>query len=157
VAGNRREREAHATTNSAHVFARLTIAAGLLGLPAAVAEADVRVSPSQARQGDGADLTFRVLEDEPGAWTKAVRIVLPADAPVAEVYPLFLPDWTPKIEYGSPGRAAQPAPGHVHGDGDGSTVTTAITWYRIAKPADRAGYELMISLAPLPQVSRPGC
>jgi uncharacterized protein YcnI len=129
----------------------LAAAVGLLGLSPA-AWADVRVSPDQARQGDGADLTFQVVEDEPGAWTTAVQLVLPADTPIAEVYPLSVPDWTPKIAYGS---AKRPVPaGTPHAHGDGSTVTTSITWYRAGKPAGGAPSELMISLAPLPQSDR---
>lgn len=132
------------------------------GVLAPSALADVGVTPGDAVQGDGVDLTFRVREDVPGAYTSKVELVLPDDAAIAEVDPLSVPDWAPKVTYTQAHQHAQqtqpqtPAPGiqaHAHGASD--TVTSSITWYRVAKPASTtAPSELRVSMGPLPQVDR---
>ena len=71
------------------------VAAGVLGA-ASPAAADVTVSPPSAPQGSGANVTFTVTNTAPSAITK-VKLRLPADLPVAEVYPLSVDDWAPQI------------------------------------------------------------
>jgi hypothetical protein len=136
-----------------------------VGVLTPAAKADVGVTPGQALQGDAVDLTFQVREDVPGAYTSKIELVLPDDAAVAEVDPLSVPDWAPKVTYTpggqhtpNPGTQGQATPtpgtqGHAHGSGD--MITSSITWYRVAKPSSlTAPSELRVSMGPLPQVDR---
>ena len=124
-----------------------------LGALAPAARADVGVSPGEAVQGDAVNLTFDVREDQPGAYTKKVELVLPEDAPVAEVDPLSVPDWAPKVSYA---QAHQPAPTpgtQPHGHGASGMITASVTWYRVTEPSPpAASSQLRVSMGPLPQV-----
>ena len=126
-----------------------------LGALAPAARADVGVSPGEAVQGDAVNLTFDVREDQPGAYTKKVELVLPEDAPVAEVDPLSVPDWAPKVSYA---QAHQPAPTpgtQPHGHGASGMITASVTWYRVTEPSSpAASSQLRVSMGPLPQVDR---
>lgn len=72
----------------------VTAAAGGVLLVAGPALADVTVNPPSAPQGEGADLAFHITNTGPQPIT-ALRLTWPADMPVAEVYPLSVPDWAP--------------------------------------------------------------
>jgi uncharacterized protein YcnI len=131
------------------VLAGCVVAVGVvLGTPA-TASADVSITPTQARQGDEADLTFRVTEDRPGAHTTKVEVRLPDAAPVAEVYPLSDPHWAAKITYRELTHSVQ---GH-HGSGS-TTVASGITWFRAADAASDKPAELRVAMGPMPQVDR---
>ena len=93
--------------------------------PAAVAEVDV--SPAQAGQGSAAALTLQVRNERPGVFTTKVEVLFPQDNPVAEIYPMSVPNWAPL----STSRTLdQPIQG-VHDSGV-TEVTSAITWIRTA-------------------------
>lgn len=124
-------------------------AAGLLLWPAAAAQAaDVTTTPTQARQGDAVRLEFSVPEERAGTTTKQVEIRLPADAPVAEVYPMSVDGWAPKIDSKT---LDKPLAG-IHSSGV-STVTTAVTWVRVGAGATGPA-KLALSMGPLPQAER---
>ena len=71
------------------------ITAGVLGM-AAPAMADVSIDPPSAPQGSGANVHFKVTNTGPSPITR-VKLVLPADTPVAEVFPLSVDNWAPQI------------------------------------------------------------
>lgn len=112
--------------------------------------ADVAVSPDSAVQGDGANLTFRVTNDHATAALTAVRLDLPADVPVAEVYPLSVPDWAPRTT----SRTLNPPVPGLHG-GTLEEATASITWTAAPSRAipPGASAELGVALGPMPSVS----
>jgi hypothetical protein len=130
----------------------LTVAAtaGVLAV-AGPALADVSVSPPSAAQTGGADLTFHVTNTEQSAITR-VKVSLPADTPIAEVYPLSSPDWAPDI---TQQKLSTPLTS-IH-DGTPVTETTKdITWIAIAGKSIAPGQaaDLSVSLGPLPTLSQ---
>ncbi|MDG4809137.1 DUF1775 domain-containing protein [Micromonospora sp. WMMD1120] len=122
-------------------------AVGLLLWPG-TAHADVTTTPSEARQGDAVRLEFTVAEDRPGTKTTQVEIRLPAGAPIAEVYPMSVDGWAPRI---SSRELDKPVAG-LHSSGV-STVTTAVTWVRVGDIGPGPA-RLPLSMGPLPQVER---
>ncbi|WCN83627.1 DUF1775 domain-containing protein [Micromonospora sp. LH3U1] len=123
-------------------------AAGLLLWPGSAYAADVTTTPTEARQGDAVRLEFIVPEERAGTKTRQIEVKLPADAPVAEVYPMSVDGWAPKI---SSRTLDRPVAG-LHSTGV-STVTTAVTWVRVGEsPAGPA--RLALSMGPLPQAER---
>ncbi|MGV9212560.1 DUF1775 domain-containing protein [Micromonospora sp. RB23] len=124
-------------------------AAGLLLWPAAAAQAaDVTTTPTEARQGDAVRLEFSVPEERAGTKTRQIEIRLPADAPVAEVYPMSVDGWAPRIDSKT---LDKPVAG-IHSSGV-STVTTAVTWVRVGGGAGGPA-RLALSMGPLPQAER---
>jgi hypothetical protein len=130
----------------------LTVAAtaGALAV-AGPAMADVSVSPPSAPQTAGADLTFHVTNTEQSAITR-VKVSLPADTPIAEVYPLSSPNWAPDI---TQQKLSTPLTS-IH---DGTPVTEAtkdITWIAIPGKSIAPGQsaDLSVSLGPLPTLSQ---
>ncbi|MEU7927944.1 DUF1775 domain-containing protein [Micromonospora sp. NPDC049107] len=124
-------------------------AVGLLLWPAAAAQAaDVTTTPTEARQGDAVRLEFSVPEERAGTTTKQVEIRLPAGAPVAEVYPMSVDGWAPRIDSKT---LDKPVAG-IHSSGV-STVTTAVTWVRVGQGATGPA-KLALSMGPLPQAER---
>lgn len=124
----------------------VAVAAGVLGV-ASPAAADVTVSPPSAPQGSGANLTFRVTNTAQSAITK-VKLVFPADQPVAEVYPLSVDDWAPLI-VSRP--LATPLLG-VHGDTQVNETAADITWIAMPGKALAPGKstDLSVAMGPLP-------
>ncbi|WP_067500999.1 DUF1775 domain-containing protein [Actinoplanes sp. TFC3] len=125
-----------------------TVAAGVLGL-AAPAVAGVTVNPPSAPQGSGQDLAFRVTNTASTPITK-VKLVLPVDQPLAEIYPLSVDDWAPVIE------TKQLSTPVTATDGTKLTQTTAsITW--VAAPgkslAPGGSAELTAAMGPMPSTS----
>ncbi|WDZ82248.1 DUF1775 domain-containing protein [Micromonospora cathayae] len=120
--------------------------AGALWLPG-VAAAEVRTVPVEARQGDAVRLEFVVTEERPGVPTRQVEIRLPVDTPIAEVHPMSVPGWAPRISYRTLDR---PVPG-PHG-GSVGTVTSAVTWTRATGSDGPA--RLALSMGPLPTADR---
>ncbi|MET8530219.1 DUF1775 domain-containing protein [Micromonospora sp. NPDC005172] len=138
--GGRRRRSAAVTALTA---------AGLLLWPAAAAQAaDVTTTPTEARQGDAVRLEFTVPEERAGTTTKQVEIRLPADAPVAEVYPMSVDGWAPKID----SRTLDKPVAGIHSSGV-STVTTAVTWVRVGEGSTGPA-KLALSMGPMPQAER---
>ncbi|MBM0235420.1 DUF1775 domain-containing protein, partial [Micromonospora sp. STR1_7] len=123
-------------------------AAGLLLWPAAAYAADVTTTPTEARQGDAVRLEFTVPEERAGTKTRQVEVRLPADAPVAEVYPMSVDGWAPRI---SSRTLDKPVAG-IHSSGV-STVTTAVTWVRVGEGAPGPA-RLALSMGPLPQAGK---
>jgi hypothetical protein len=124
--------------------------AGVL-VAAGPAAADVVVSPSSAPQGSGANLTFRVTNTASSPITR-VKLILPPDTPVAEVYPLSVDDWAPQI---TQQKLSHPLT-TIHGGTPVTETAKDITW--IAMPgrsiAPSRHADLGIALGPLPTVSR---
>ena len=125
-------------------------AAAVLGT-AAPALADVTVNPSSAPQGSGANLTFRVTNTEKSAITR-VKLQLPADTPIAEVYPLSVDDWAPQIT----NRTLQTPLATIHGETETTQTASAVTW--IAMPgkslAPGKSADLSVAVGPLPTLSQ---
>jgi len=110
--------------------------------------ADVTTTPTQARQGDAVRLEFSVPEERAGTTTRQVEVRLPADAPVAEVYPMSVDGWAPKI---SSRTLDKPVAG-IHSGGV-TSVTTAVTWVRVGASTPGPA-RLALSMGPLPQTER---
>ncbi|GAA2194081.1 DUF1775 domain-containing protein [Micromonospora lupini] len=124
-------------------------AAGLLLWPGTAAHAaDVTTTPTEARQGDAVRLEFSVPEERAGTKTTRIEVRLPADAPVAEVYPMSVDGWAPKIT----SRTLDTPVAGIHSSGV-STVTTAVTWVRVGA-ATSGPARLALSMGPLPQAER---
>ncbi|MFF5053194.1 YcnI family protein [Micromonospora sp. NPDC000663] len=123
-------------------------AAGLLFWPATAYGADVTTTPSEARQGDAVRLEFSVPEERAGTTTRQIEVRLPADAPVAEVYPMSVDGWAPRI---SSRTLDKPVTG-IHSSRV-STVTTAVTWVRVGQAAPGPA-RLALSMGPLPQADK---
>jgi uncharacterized protein YcnI len=134
------------------VRSALALGASLAGvLPlAAPAAADVSISPTTAAQGDAVSVTFHVRNARAGAHTVKVEVDLPADAPIAEVYPMTVPDWAPKIVTRS---VQEPLPG-IHGSGL-TEATSAIIWDRATDaPQPPAEETLRLEMGPMPQTDQ---
>ncbi|MEH1166074.1 DUF1775 domain-containing protein [Micromonospora sp. CPCC 205539] len=123
-------------------------AAGLLLWPGLAHAGDVSTTPTSARQGDAVRLEFTVPEERAGTKTKQIEVRLPADAPVAEVYPMSVDGWAPRI---SSRTLDQPVAG-IHSSGV-STVTTAVTWVRVGDVGPGPA-RLALSMGPLPQAEK---
>lgn len=128
-----------------------TVAVAVLGVTAPAAASDVTVEPATAPQGGPANLTFRVTNTAPSAITR-VRLVMPKDTPVAEVFPLSVPDWAPQIENT---KLDTPLSGG-HGGTPVTETAGAITWTAVSGKAIAPGgsADLPVALGPLPTVSR---
>ncbi|SIN42967.1 DUF1775 domain-containing protein [Micromonospora cremea] len=137
--GGRRQRIAAVTALTA---------AGPLLWPGTAHAADVTTTPTQARQGDAVRLEFTVPEERAGTTTRQIEVRLPADAPVAEVYPMSVTGWAPRISFRTLDR---PVTG-IHSSGV-STVTTAVTWIRVGQ-GEPGPARLALSMGPLPQAER---
>ncbi len=130
------------------VAATAVTAAGLLLWPGTAYAADVTVTPTEARQGDAVRLEFSVPQERAGTKTNQIEVRLPTDAPIAEVYPMSVDGWAPRI---SSRTLDKPVAG-IHSSGV-STVTTAVTWVRVG--ASAAGpARLALSMGPMPQAER---
>ncbi|MFG1917236.1 DUF1775 domain-containing protein [Micromonospora sp. NPDC048898] len=123
-------------------------AAGLLLWPGTAQAVDVTTTPSEARQGDAVRLEFTVPEERAGTRTNQIEVRLPAGAPIAEVYPMSVNGWAPKI---SSRTLDKPVAG-IHSSGV-STVTTAVTWVRVGE-SDPGPARLALSMGPMPQAER---
>jgi uncharacterized protein YcnI len=122
----------------------------LLGI-AAPAAADVSVTPTEAAQGDGANLTFQVTNDSRTASITAVDVQLPADTPIAEVYPLSVADWAPAMTNVKIDRPVESLHGYQI-----TEVTTAVKWIAMpGKDLPPGGKtELHLSIGPLPKTAK---
>ncbi|MER7278511.1 DUF1775 domain-containing protein [Dactylosporangium sp. NPDC000244] len=127
--------------------------AGVLALAgiAAPAAADVVVTPTEAVQGDGADLTLRITNESRTASVTAIDVRLPADNPIAEVYPLSVDDWAPAMTNVKVDKPLASLHGYQI-----TEVTTAIKWIAMPDKALPPGKttELYLSIGPLPAVDK---
>ncbi|MGW5558737.1 DUF1775 domain-containing protein [Micromonospora sp. NPDC003944] len=130
------------------VAATAVTAAGLLLWPGAAYAADLTTTPTEARQGEAVRLEFSVPEERAGTTTKQIEVRLPTDAPIAEVYPMSVDGWAPRL---SSRTLDKPLPG-IHSSGV-STVTTAVTWVRVGASAPGPA-RLALSMGPMPQTER---
>ncbi|MEU1586772.1 DUF1775 domain-containing protein [Micromonospora sp. NPDC005710] len=130
------------------VAATAVAAAGLLLWPGTANAADVTTTPTEARQGDAVRLEFTVPEERAGTKTNQIEVRLPADALIAEVYPMSVDGWAPRI---SSRDLDKPVAG-IHSSGV-STVTTAVTWVRVGASAPGPA-RLALSMGPMPQAER---
>jgi hypothetical protein len=123
--------------------------AGLLALMALSgrASADVVVSPEQAAQGDGANVTLSVTNDSTTAAVTKVELDLPEQYPIAEVYPLSTEAWAPAQTYRDIDEAVQT----LHGISQ-NQVTSSIIWTTMPGQELRPGQTTKLSAAigPLP-------
>lgn len=122
------------------------VAAGVF-CAASPAVADVTVSPPSVPQGSGINVTFTVTNTAQSAMTK-VKLVLPADLPIAEVYPLSVDDWAPQIT----NRSLDTPLTSIH---NGTPVTEAasdISWTAMPGRALAPGKsaELLVAMGPMP-------
>jgi hypothetical protein len=126
------------------------VVAGLL-LVAGPALADVSVSPTSAAQGSGQNLNFTVTNPDPRAITK-VTLVLPPDTPIAEVYPLSVDDWAPRITL----RTLSTPLATIHGGSPVTEATQEITWIAMPGKSIPTGKSaaLGIAIGPLPALSQ---
>ncbi|HLL69122.1 MAG TPA: DUF1775 domain-containing protein [Micromonosporaceae bacterium] len=113
--------------------------------------ADIAVTPTEATQGDSARLTLRIPEERPSSHTMKVELYLPESTPIAEVYPMSVPDWAPGLTMR---RLAEPT-ALIHGT-ETTEVVSSVTWTRVTEPGSGSGdvAELSVSLGPLPAVDR---
>jgi uncharacterized protein YcnI len=108
------------------------------------AAADVSVTPTEAKQGSGGRLTFRITNESTTAAITRIEVRIPLEARIAEAYPIAAADWAPLISLTSI-------------DGDRSKeVATAVTWMTMPgkelKPGATA--ELTMAIGPLPANDR---
>jgi len=116
--------------------------------PAAVA--DVNISPAQADQGSAAALTLQVRNDRPDVFTTKVEVQFPQANPIAEIYPMSVPNWAP---IATSRNVDTPLQG-IHNSGL-TVVTSAITWTRSTDaPKAPAVENLQVELGPLPESSQ---
>ncbi|MFY1631851.1 DUF1775 domain-containing protein [Solwaraspora sp. WMMB335] len=119
-------------------------------LAASPALADLGLEPTAAPRGAGIQIVLRVPEERPGAYTSQVRLDLPADLPIAEVYPMSVDDWAPRTTNYT---LDEPLRG-LHG-GLMTEVTESIVWLRVTDaPARPEPVELVVSIGPLPDADQ---
>jgi hypothetical protein len=114
------------------------------------AMADVTVNPASAPQGSGANLSFHVTNDGAAPITE-VTLKIPADTPVAEVYPLSNEKWAPKITY----QDLQVPLTTIHGGTPAEQAAAAITWIAVegATIAPGGSADLAVAIGPMPALS----
>lgn len=114
------------------------------------AMADVTVNPATAPQGSGANLSFHVKNDCASP-VNEVTLRIPADTPVAEVYPLSVPEWAPKITY----QKLQVPLDTIHGGTPATEAASAITWIAVngVTIAPGAAADLTVAIGPMPALS----
>lgn len=117
---------------------------------AAPALADASVSPPSAAQGSGENLYFTVTNTGASPITR-VKLVLPADTPVAEVFPLSVDNWAPQI---TPLTLSTPLTS-IHAGSPVTETASAVTWTAVGTGAIAPGgsAELAVALGPLPTTS----
>jgi uncharacterized protein YcnI len=116
-----------------------------LATPAA---ADVTVTPPTGTQGGALKLVFRVSEERAPAYTTKIDLELPQELPVAEVYPMNVPHWAPRITVRTLDKAVEA----IHGV-QTTEVASKITWTRAAKAPAKPSVpvEVVVALGPLPR------
>ena len=128
----------------------LTAVTAAVVLPAAgPAAADVTVSPASAPQGSGVNLSFHVTNSGTAPLAE-VTLRIPADSPIAEVYPLSVETWAPKIEWQD---LKEPLTS-IHNGTPVEKAPSAITWIAVGpKLAPGQSADLGVAVGPLPTLS----
>jgi hypothetical protein len=115
---------------------------------ASPASAKVGLLPVAAVQGDAANLTFRVTNDGSTSPINRVEVQLPADQPIAEVYPLSTDNWAPSTTMRSIPKPVQP----LHGPYPLTEAPGSVVWQTMPglelKPG--ASADLTVAAGPLP-------
>ncbi|MFI5891685.1 DUF1775 domain-containing protein [Actinoplanes sp. NPDC051513] len=126
------------------------LAAVFGALVAGPALADATVSPTTAVQGSGENLTFHVTNTGT-APIQTVTLSIPADTPVAEVYPLSVDDWAPKIQM----RTLATPLATIHGGTPATESAGSITWLAVQghQLAPGKSADLSVAIGPLPTLS----
>ena len=122
------------------------VAAGVL-CAASPAAADVTVSPPSAPQGSGVNVTFKVTNTAQSAITK-IKLLLPAELPVAEVYPLSVDNWAPQIT----NRTLDTPLTSIHGGTPVTETASDITWTAMpgkSLPPGKSA-DLLVAMGPMP-------
>jgi len=129
----------------------IVAAAGGVLLAAGPALADVTVTPPTAVQGGAENLTFHVPNAGTSTITR-VKLVIPDDTPVAELYPLSVDDWAPDITL----RTLSTPLTSIHSGTPVTQVASAITWIAMPGKGIVPGQatDLSVSLGPLPGLSQ---
>jgi uncharacterized protein YcnI len=125
-------------------------AAGVVGLSTS-ASATVVVTPQTGTRGGATEVTFHVSDDRAPAFTTQVELLFPKATPLAEVTPMSVSDWAPKITMTTLDKPVQV------GNGLSTTsVASAITWYRAPDVPVQPGAvaELRVSIGPLPNAEQ---
>ncbi len=122
--------------------------AGVLLWPTTAQATDVGFTPTEARQGEAVKLEFVVPDERPGIRTERIEVRLPADAPIAEVYPLSVDGWAPLI---TTRKLDTPVAG-IHAPAT-DIVTASVAWSR-TPDADDGPARLPLSMGPLPRTDR---
>ncbi|GLW27942.1 DUF1775 domain-containing protein [Actinoplanes regularis] len=127
----------------------LVATAGAIGM-AGPAFAGVTVSPATVPQGSGQNLTYHVVNDGAAALTR-VTLRIPADSPIAEVYPLSVDDWAPMIEWQNLSTPLKT----IHNGTPVTQVPKSITWIAVGGKSIAPGgsADLSVALGPLPTLS----
>ncbi|MFV2100694.1 DUF1775 domain-containing protein [Micromonospora sp. LOL_024] len=112
--------------------------------PATAWATDVSFTPNEARQGESVKLEFVVPDERPGVRTESIEIRVPADTPIAEVYPLSVDGWAPLI---TTRKLDTPVVG-LHAPAT-DVVTASVTWSRTPDAGDGPA-RLLLSMGPLP-------
>jgi uncharacterized protein YcnI len=143
----------HRWCTAAVVLGAAAVGTLALATPAAAqpAAADVTVTPSEATRGAPAELAFHVPPERAGGYPTQIELDAPEATPIAEIYPMSVDDWAPRIATRQLTRPVE----LIHGTTT-IEVVSAITWIRVADaPADPGKpIELRVSLGPMPQADR---
>lgn len=115
------------------------------------AAADVVVNPTEEIQGAAAKLSFLIVNEGATAPIVKVDMLLPAEAPIAEVYPLSAEDWAPSMTMRTLATPLQSLHGPLITEAVASVTWTAVEG-RALPPGQTA--ELILSVGPLPEVER---
>src|SRR3954447_23094817 len=112
-----------------------TWGAALVGIAAALAfaapaAADADVSPNQLARGGGAELTFTLPQERPGAYTTKVELDLPESTPVAEMYALSADDCAPETAM----RTLDQPLDLIHGSSATPEVPPSMPWTYVSDP-----------------------
>ncbi|MDG4798598.1 DUF1775 domain-containing protein [Micromonospora sp. WMMD1082] len=124
------------------------VTAVVLLWPGTAWAADASFTPTQARQGESVKVEFVVPDERPGIRTERIEVRLPADNPIAEVYPLSVDGWAPLI---TTRKLDTPVAG-LHAPAT-DIVTATVTWSRTPNAGDGPA-RLPLSMGPLPQTDR---
>jgi hypothetical protein len=114
------------------------------------AAADVSVSPASVPQGSGANLSFHVTNEGSAPITE-VTLKIPADSPIAEVYPLSVDEWAPRITY----RELTVPLKAIHGATPVTEAADTIVWLAVngARIEPGKSADLTVALGPMPALS----
>jgi uncharacterized protein YcnI len=111
------------------------------------ASAQVEVTPSTAAPGGSAEVTLKLAEERPGAYTTKVELRAPQDTPIAEIYALSVPGWAPLTAMRKLDKPAE----LIHGTST-TQVVDSLTWKRAPTAGTaRKPITLPVAMGPMPQ------